>query len=253
MTVSADAPSHAELARTLVASFTIGSLGTIALDPPGFPFVSVVTYALDGQGRPILAISTLAEHTRNVEADPRASLMVAEQAPPGTDPLAVARATLVGRLELLEPGPQRDAARERFLAAHPKAFYVDFPDFRIYVLRVQAVRYVGGFGVMSWPDADEYLGAEPDPLREAAADVITHMNDDHADALVAYCKAFGGVLDTTGARMTGLDRHGFDVVAVTPSGEQPVRVAFIHRKPVNAEQVRQELIRLVQEARARLA
>ena len=44
---------------------------------PGYPFVTLLPYALDGRGAPLFLISSLAEHTRNLQADPRASLLVA--------------------------------------------------------------------------------------------------------------------------------------------------------------------------------
>ena len=86
-------PSHAERARTLCASVTIGTLGTVAADHDGTPYGSFVTYGLH-EGAPTFLISELAEHTRNLRGDPRASLLVAE--PGEGDPLARARWTLVG-------------------------------------------------------------------------------------------------------------------------------------------------------------
>ena len=78
-------PTHAERARTLVASANRGTLSTLALDPAGYPFGSVATYAIDDAGRPIVFVSTMAEHTRNAAADPRASLIVTEPFPEGSD------------------------------------------------------------------------------------------------------------------------------------------------------------------------
>src|SRR2546430_7394786 len=95
-------PSHGERARTLVAASNRGILSTVCLDPPGYPFGSVATYALDGEGRPLMFVSALAEHTRNARSDPRASLIVAEPVPEGSDPLAAGRVTLIG--DLLEVG-----------------------------------------------------------------------------------------------------------------------------------------------------
>ena len=59
----------------------IGSLSTLSRKQPGFPFGSLMPYALDRQGHPIFLISTMAMHTQNLQADPRASLFVTE---PGT-------------------------------------------------------------------------------------------------------------------------------------------------------------------------
>jgi hypothetical protein len=69
-------PSFSERARTLVYLGRIGSLSTLSRKQPGFPFGSVMPYGLDERGRPIFLISTMAMHTQNLQADPRASLLV---------------------------------------------------------------------------------------------------------------------------------------------------------------------------------
>ena len=147
--------AHANLARRLVQQARQGSLATVALDPAGFPFASLVAVADDGAGCPLLVISTLAEHTRHLLADPRASLLLWEDRP-GTDPLAAGRVTLIGPCRPVEDREVPECKR-RFLEAHPEAkIYVDFADFRPYRLTPEAVRYVGGFGRMSWVDAAAY-------------------------------------------------------------------------------------------------
>src|SRR5215472_17802349 len=79
-------PSFAERARTLVYLGRMGSLSTLSRKQPGFPFGSVMPYGLDDQGRPIFLISTMAMHTQNLQADPRATLFVTEPGASG-DPL----------------------------------------------------------------------------------------------------------------------------------------------------------------------
>lgn len=149
-------PSHAELTRTLVATTNRGVLSTVALDPPGYPFGSVATYALDERGRPVVFVSTMAEHTRNATADPRASLLVAERVAHDSDPLAAGRATLIGDL-LPVPDAERAAVRTLYLDANPaSASYIDFGDFGFWRLEVRSVRYVGGYGRMSWVDPGDY-------------------------------------------------------------------------------------------------
>ncbi len=71
-------PSFAERARTLMYLGRIGSLSTLSRKQPGFPFGSVMPYGLDDHGRPIFLISTMAMHTQNLQADPRASLLVTQ-------------------------------------------------------------------------------------------------------------------------------------------------------------------------------
>jgi putative heme iron utilization protein len=242
-------PTHAERARTLVAGSNRGVLSTLALDPPGYPFGSIATYALDGTGRPIVFVSTMAEHTRNAAADPRASLIVAEPVAPGNDPLAAGRVTLVGHLLEVAPA-ERPAVREVYLEANPaSAYYIDFGDFSFWRLEVLRVRYVGGYGRMSWVEAADYAAAEADPLAgEPAAGIVEHMNADHAGSLALMARAFGGRPDATSAVMTAVDRYGFELVAGGPEGRGALRLGFAAPVAQPAE-VRREFIRLVREAR----
>jgi putative heme iron utilization protein len=243
-------PSHAERVRTLVAGQSRGSLGTLAIDPPGTPFGSIVTYGLDGRGRPVSFVSTLAEHTRNLLADPRASLLVVESVPDGADPLAAGRATLLGRLEQVADAAEAEAAKAAYLVANPQAFYVAYGDFLCVRLEVVSIRYVGGFGRMSWVDPEAYATAEADPLAAHAAGIIGHMNADHAAAMVELCHAYAGRTDVTAARMTAVDRYGFEVVAdVTgPRQQAAFRVGF--RTPqASPDGVRKELVAMLHAAR----
>ena len=88
--VNIPTPTHAERARTLVSQLTTGTLCTLAADPAGYPYGSFVTVAFDN-GTPVFLVSTMAEHTRNLQQDPRASLLVAEGG--ADDPLANGRVT----------------------------------------------------------------------------------------------------------------------------------------------------------------
>src|ERR1700720_3904660 len=112
--VNIPTPTHAERARTLVARIPTGTLCTLALEPEGYPYGSFVTVAFD-EGHPIFLISELAEHTKNLERDPRASLLVAEGA--ADDPPANGRVTLLGPCVRVDGNGGR--ARAAFLAAHP--------------------------------------------------------------------------------------------------------------------------------------
>src|SRR5579872_1570301 len=90
-------PSFAERARTLMYLGRIGSLSTLSRKQPGFPFGSVMPYGLDALGRPIFLISTMAMHTQNLQANPRASLLVTQPGASG-DPLGASRVTLIGNV-----------------------------------------------------------------------------------------------------------------------------------------------------------
>ena len=242
-------PTDAERGRTLLAASHTGALATVALDG-GFPFGSLVAYAVDGAGRPLLCLSDLAEHSRNLAADPRASLMVsATGGDAGGDPLALARVTVLGTVVELRDD-DRSAALDAYRERHPDAFYAAFDDFRLYRLDVASVRYVGGFGRMSWVSADDHAAAEPDPLRPHAAGIVEHMNDDHADALVAYCRVFGGRPATGYAEMVGVDRYGFTMLAVDEGATDRVAVRLPFGRQVDTVgAVRAAMIKLLHEAR----
>ncbi|HEY8428779.1 MAG TPA: DUF2470 domain-containing protein [Sandaracinaceae bacterium] len=239
------APSHAERARTLAASRTEGALSTLARDPAGHPYASHVIYAMDG-ARPIFLLSRLAEHTQNLEADARASLLVVE--PEGDEAaLARGRVTLVGSCRRVE---DRASVEERFLARHPDArAYAGFADFAYYALDVESARWVGGFGRMSWIDRAAWEAAEPDPLLPSRAGILAHMNEDHADACLDYARALAGVPDAREARMIAVDRYGFDLRVATESGVRSVRLAF--PVPVSTpNEVREAMVALLRRARA---
>jgi len=242
-------PTHGERARTLVSSITTGTLCTIAREPAGFPYGSFVTFAMDGAA-PVFFVSELAEHTKNLRADARASLLVAEGGE--DDPLANGRVTLIGRVRVLGAGAERDAAKEAYLATHPNtAYYIDYKDFAFWRLEVESLRYIGGYGRMSWVDLDEWQRGEPDPIAKHAEAIISHMNEDHGDAMVTYCKAFSRAGDTTAATMTGVDRYGFEMSAETGKGPRPIRLPF--SAPIaTPEDARREMVQLVRQARERL-
>ncbi len=246
--VNVPTPTHAERARTLVARIPTGTLCTLAIDPAGYPYGSFVTVAF-ANGDPVFLISALAEHTRNLERDRRASLLVAESG--AADPLANGRVTLLGPCTRVED--DGGSARAAFFAAHPGSrYYADFRDFAFWTLHVESVRYIGGYGRMSWVGQEDWRTAEPDPLAPAAGGIIAHMNDDHAGAMVLYCQAFSKATDTTSASMTAIDRYGFEMSAATREGPRPIRLAFPH--PVGTpEDARAALIAMLQDARRRLA
>ncbi len=245
--VTVPTPTHAERARTLVVQMSTGTLCTLAIEPEGYPYGSFVTVAFD-DGDPVFLISGLAEHTRNLERDPRASLLVAETA--AADPLANGRVTMLGPCTRIDSNEGR--ARAVFLAAHPNAsYYAGFRDFAFWKLQVDWIRYIGGYGRMSWISQAEWRAAAPDPLAPSAVGIIAHMNADHADALVLYCKAFSKATDLTSATMTGVDRYGFEMSARTNEGPRPIRLAFA--TPVaTPNAARAALIAMLQDARRKL-
>ncbi len=241
-------PTYAERARTLVYLGRTGTLSTLSVKHPGHPFGSLMPYALDGRGQPLFLISTMAMHTQNLQADPRASLLVTQPGWAG-DPLAAGRVTLMGEALPL-PDAESPEARKTYLARHPNAAYwVDFEDFGFYRLEVSDVYFVGGFAAMDWVSALEYLTARSDPLADAAAGIIEHMNRDHPDALVTFARVLAGA-EADEASMVAVDRLGFKLRLRRGERLWSARIAF-PREVTTANETRQVLIDMLKAARSR--
>jgi putative heme iron utilization protein len=144
--------------RALLARERHGVLSTAHAAHGGWPFGSIAPYALTPEGDPVLLLSTIAEHTKNLHADPRASLLVADSRA-RKDPLAGARVTLLGRVDVPE-GPASLVARAAYLDRFPDVEErLAAHDFALHVLRVERVRWIAGFGQMGWIARETWAGA----------------------------------------------------------------------------------------------
>jgi putative heme iron utilization protein len=243
MTETARQPSEFDavaVAKGLLRTVRAGALATIERDT-GFPFASLVTVATDWDGSPLLLLSRLSGHTLNLEAESRASLLLAQVGK--GDPLAHARLTVLGRAERATE-PQ---VRRRFLRRHPKAaLYVDFPDFSFWRLAITGAHLNGGFARAASVTAEGLKAGidGADALLQAEADALDHMNRDHAEALSLYATRLAGAPD--GAwQASGLDPEGLDLMA----GDRTARLVF--PDPVkDPEALRRLLKELADRARA---
>jgi putative heme iron utilization protein len=227
---------------------SLATLSTLSRKHPGFPFGSLMPFALDLSGRPIFLISNMAMHTQNLKTDPRCSLFVG-QAGADDDPLGAARATLIGQAEAI---PEQDVAgvRENYLARHENSrYWVDFSDFSFFRLEPMDLYYVGGFGVMGWVDAKDYKQAAADPLAEAAAGILAHMNADHVDAMILLAGSLAKI-EATEATMTSVDRLGFSLRLKTNNGVKGARINFL-QEVVTPQDARAVLVEMVRQAKAR--
>ena len=239
----APAPSLAERARTLMHVGGTSSLATVSHKHDGYPFCSMVPYAIDQSASPIFLISQMATHTKNVRACSRATLLVTE----ASGSLGGARISVMGETTLVE-GDALNGIAEAYLAKHPESKqWVDFADFGFYRMAVKDVYFIGGFGSMGWVTAEEYTAAEPDPLADSAKGIIEHMNDDHVDSMLLLIEKHLELKATT-ARMTSVDRYGFNVRITTDSRSRGGRIGF-PQTTNTADEVRQTLIKMLASAR----
>lgn len=229
MSLGTDARRHLRAQRH-------GVLATLSRAVEGWPFGSVVPYALDAQARPVILTSRLAEHTKNFTADPRVSLLAHE---PGADVQAEARVTLLAKVV---PVAQEGPAQTRYLRYFPQAEDYLQLDFDFYRLEPVTLRVVAGFGKIHWVSREAYAPPE-NTLAECEADILTHMNADHAHNLRDYCHFFHNC-DAARVEMVGIDCDGFDVRA----DDALLRFAFQH--PVTTTQeARAALVEMGNKAR----
>ena len=240
------------VAKHLVRVTRAGSLATIDRNT-GHPFASLVNVATDSDGSPLILVSRLATHTANLEADPRASLLLASAGK--GDPLAHPRLTLIGTFApLARDDRQQDAQadaqlprwRRRFLARHPKSeLYAGFGDFSFWRLDVVSAHLNGGFAraadLTAGDVTTDISGAEN--LIEAEASAVAHMNEDHADAVRLYATKLLGAEDGPW-RLTGIDPDGLDLAR----GDTTLRLAFAERV-TTAQQLRKVVVDLAAKAR----
>jgi putative heme iron utilization protein len=234
-----DHPSPATTGRFLLRSVPLGALATVMRDGGGAPYASLVPVATDHDGAPILLMSDLADHTKNVHEDDRASLLL-NGSEGHEDPLAGARLTLQGRLTRNDD----QELRRRYLARHPAAsLYADFGDFGFYRLTIEKAHLVAGFGRIHWIEGADLLVTPPDGLSASEVDIVAHMNQDHADAVQLYARALLG-RDGEGWIMTGVDAEGADLRMKS----QVARLSFDNIVKKSTD-VRRELVSLVKQAR----
>lgn len=226
--------------RLLLRRARTAALGTSNRDPKG-PYVSLANIATDGQGHPVIFISRLAWHTRNIEANPEASVMVSE-IPPEGDALTGPRVTVMGRFE---PLPKGDIAA-RYAHHHPAArTYLDFPDFSFWRLKAQKIHAVAGFGRIETMEPDEVFLPESTAaaVMDQAESAIAHMNEDHADAVELYAR-----------KLLGAEAGKWRITAIDPDGahlareDKVLRLAF-ERPAEKAADLRQIFVALAQKAR----
>jgi putative heme iron utilization protein len=231
-------PEPAAAARRLLRSLDRATLATRMAD---WPYASLVLVAVDHDAAPLFLLSDLAQHTLNLKAEPRCSLLLDGTA--GLDePLTGARVTLLGRAERVTD--ERLGARYR--ARHPSSgLYAGFADFHFYRIAPEKAHLVAGFGRIDWIPGEALLCPAAPALAAAEAEIVAHMNEDHADAVRLYATALLGQPDGAWV-LTGVDPEGADLRC----GGHVARLDFatpVH-DPATA---RSELVRLVKEARRR--
>lgn len=170
----------------LVHEVGYGTLATHSIHLPGFPFATILPFVPDENHNPVFFISKLAEHTKNLLADRRASFLIAR--PDGENVQTGPRITLVGEVSQIDPSTDFAA---RFFRYHPDMQQLaSFGDFAFYRLHPQRLRVIAGFGLAGWIEQEAWR-AVPTLAQE--------------NALMADLEG------RAGDRLLGLDCYGADI------------------------------------------
>ena len=216
-----DAAFDARLAaKKLLREGRSGALATL-MAGSGDPYCSLANVATAPDGAPLLLLSKLALHTKNILADPRASLMLDERK--DGDPLEGARVMLMGTLAVTADA----VARTAYLRRHPEAeMYAGFADFAFYRLSISRAHLVAGFGRIVDLSTQDILTdvSDAEPLLAAEAEAVAHMNADHAEACRLYATKLLGGPDGDWA-CVGVDPDGIEL----QQGRMALRLFFPQR------------------------
>ena len=189
-----DGEARFEDVRQLWAGRFQAVLTTWSLAEPGYPFPSVVPYCLDRQGRVLLLLSHLAQHTKNLEAEARCGLSVAEACDED-----VQQSLRIACTADAAPVAADDASSHaRWFRYFPASrMYFEQLNFRLWRLTPRRIHVNGGFATARW------LGVER-VLRESPL-------DDPAETRLIAALAPGSATTPDAVRIAGIDPWGLDL------------------------------------------
>ena len=232
-------------AKQFLRSTRNGVLSSFSAKFAGYPFGSVMPFLLGHDCQPIVLISSIAEHTKNIIANPKVSLLVFAGA---EDLHANGRLTLIGEAEQLD---KNDAdLMARYCRYFPESTgYLAMHDFQFYRIHIAQARYIAGFGKMTWLAGEEIVNTNnASEIAQIETSMIEHMNADHIDSMLLYCQHFYGVAPCR-VSLIGVDCDGFDVKAVIADNIKILRFNF-ETPIIDANSARAAFVALSKAARA---
>ena len=230
--------------RALFARETHGVLCTGHAAAGGWPYGSVVPYAVLARGDVAIFVSDIAEHTRNLLNDRRATLLVRDSE--SDTPQADARHAMMARARRPD-GDEAKAVEQAYFDRFPGAARMrEAHGFSAWLLECERIRWIAGFGAMGWIGRATWTG-ETDPLAPHAAGIVAHLNEDHADALRELAAA-AGAPGAASAAAVGVDRGGLELLTETDGGPRRVRATFAEAA-TDPDAARAQVVALLRAAR----
>jgi len=198
--------NNAVEARRLLRAHRYGALSTLSKKLDGYPFGSITPYAVDHDGSLVILISGLAEHTKNIEHDPRVSLITHNQNDPNIQ--MQGRVTVVGKALRMEDA---QLSGERYLRLFPEAAnYLTMADFSFYRIEPVAIRYIGGVGRIHWVRMEDYAVAQAAAFYQKEAKLLNVINTQQQDTLRQLIQQLHGA-DAADPQAISLDCDGLDI------------------------------------------
>lgn len=226
-------------AAVLLRESNEGVLSTISKKFEGYPFGSFTTFTTDRNRTVIIYASELAQHTKNLVQNSKASLTIYNLKKNG-DQQDSQRLTLLGDLVLAD---NQDDCKERFSLFLPHSVnYHKMHDFSFYKLLINQARWIGGFGQIAWLKPEHWKDSKPKWL-EREESIINHMNDDHSNSIISTLHAQIGVKDPK-AEMVAINTDGYYV----KSNNELMFIKF-HKCCTNLKDFKDELVKQAHENR----
>jgi heme iron utilization protein len=144
--------------RSLFQSERNAVLCSAHADLDGWPFGSVVPYAISSNGSLIVFLSDISEHSKNLQADNRATVFVADPSV-RDNPQAGPRHAMLVRARR-PAGTEEAEAESHYFARFPDAEQMrSAHGFAVWLLDCHRIRWIAGFGGMGWIEGDQWQAA----------------------------------------------------------------------------------------------
>ena len=221
-------------ASRLLRACTEGVLSTISEKNKGYPFGSFTTFATTEDRTILIYASNLAQHTKNINANPKVSFTLFSLNKKG-DKQNSQRLTIQGNMGVMQD--KKGVYRKRFQKFFPKSkAYEKMHDFSLYAINIEHIRWIGGFGEIAWLKNDFWKKQDIGWL-EAKERIISHMNKDHQNSIASSLHAQHGLQDNK-CQMLELTIDGYYV-----RSSKGIFFIFFDRVCLSMKEYKDELVR----------
>tara|TARA_Y100000589_G_scaffold179942_1_gene170353 strand:+ start:9435 stop:10163 length:729 start_codon:yes stop_codon:yes gene_type:complete len=195
-------------AINLLRNSNSGVLSTISKKNNDYPFGSLTTFITCRNRTIYFYLSDIAQHTINFKNNSKACLTILSNKKED-DTQNSQRLTLMGDIKDVAE-EDLEYCKNKFHYVFPESKkYAQFHGFNFYQLEINSVRWIGGFGKISWLDLEDWKKNIPE-WKNAENSIIDHMNKDHSNSIVSSLNAQHSIKDKN-ANMIFITIDGYHV------------------------------------------